>query len=682
MATTDQSGEFDEVAVTSRPPLPTRASNTPVDEDNLSAQGVWITAHRLPLLLSGIWVGALGAYAIGFMSLYDPAGNAIDTPVLLNLLFFCFALIGPLAMLWASVLISSRSAGLAERVREQSEVASRLGDKLMAVETLLSRQHRLVEDTFGSTVRNLEKKVEDTATEMVGTVALLTDDASEILTKRGASLDQTLHRLENTVNARLDDRLVAVDQTLTSGTKKIEHHLVGQLALLNELLSDRISTLDKTIGDGQLRVARLIEAQETGSQQVLDQAASRIEETLLSAGATMSSELASRSRALDAAIKSGGSRMEDAVLTQADKLAEAVAMVEAALAERLADHEAILKSFVTDRTSGFESALSKVETKVAETVEALTDRIDRQLAEASSQIEAAFARRGDNLEEQNRLLEVEMPRHIGHIGKAVNDISENLSRNPPPSKQQVADMLGSTALQLVAPERKALSEVVSRVRKLEEQAQVLLVQLDRTARLNAAFDRPSDVDPGPADLSGPGLPFADLAAGDALKRLDWTLVLRALDLPNPQTEAARPMMREVAKDRDLRALVDLGARVRDSLAEEGLFLQDLTPEHASATTWHSYAQGERGGAMAPELSGINDEIALTLARTRLRGDPAFRDLSFRFVAGYQRLIARATLDGFQGSHLMELAETQAGRAFMLLGQLTNAFDRAQDLASD
>ncbi|MEM7669976.1 MAG: hypothetical protein AAF317_12685, partial [Pseudomonadota bacterium] len=431
---------------------------------------------------------------------------------------------------------------------------------------------------------------------------------------------------------------------------------------------------DKTIAEGQIRIARLIESQEGGTRDVFDRTTEEVTEGLKSSGTKIADELRARVAALDETLESEGASLKSVIAGKVDALGATVRQIEGGLEEQLSAHKKRVTDLVDQRLEAFQLAVNGVQDHSTKTIETLTDRIDRELNTNRTAMEAAFNRRGENLETQNRKLEVDIPRNIDQIDQTVKEMARVLSDNPPPSAEELAERLGVAARELVTPERKALSEMTSRMRKLEEQAQKLITQLDRTSRMNAAFERPSAVESAEERDAGPGLPFTDAPADTAPRPLDWTLVLRALELPDPGAEAARPIQQEVERDRALKRLIVMGREIQDALAEDGLFLPDLTPEHASSTTWMSYASGERGPAMAKELSGISDEVALTLARARLRRDPDFRDLSLRFVSGYQDLLRRAVAEGFQGSHMMELAEAQAGRAFLLLGQLSGAFE--------
>ena len=87
--------------------------------------------------------------------------------------------------------------------------------------------------------------------------------------------------------------------------------------------------------------------------------------------------------------------------------------------------------------------------------------------------------------------------------------------------------------------------------------------------------------------------------------------------------------------------------------------------------WARFGRGERGGEIAA-LAGIEDEVALAIARTRLRDDAEFRALAMRLVAAYARLIGRAADEIGADPRLVELAETRPGRAFQLLAGLFRA----------
>ncbi|MEL6479690.1 MAG: hypothetical protein AAFR17_20370, partial [Pseudomonadota bacterium] len=194
-----------------------------------------------------------------------------------------------------------------------------------------------------------------------------------------------------------------------------------------------------------------------------------------------------------------------------------------------------------------------------------------------------------------------------------------------------------------------------------------------------ALDRQPSPELRPADTP-PGLPFADLDIDATGGALEWPPLLSAMELPEVKSDTARALMNASLSDRLVAETVRLAGQVQEGLAEEGLFLQDLAPRHAARATWMDYASGKRSKAIARDLSGITDDVALTLGRTRLRSEAEFRDIALRFVASYQRLIARVAEETGAETRLIELAETAGGRAFLLMAQLTGAFEQPLDPA--
>lgn len=597
----------------------------------------WLGENKLPVLLSLIWIVALVGYAVGYFSLYEIEGAASPPPTM-NLLFFAFALAGPLAMIWGGTLIASRAGGLSAKLREQSDAARELAAELTDLKTAIDQQRGAIESSLATSLLTLEKQVEASVTEMAGTVALLTDDASQVLTKRNAALEQSLARIENTMSTMISQRFQGVDEVLSSTSDRIDRHLVDQLAMLNKMLDARVSALDETISDGQKRIGMVMEKRALGTDGYLSAATERMEKMLAETTERLGQELDKRASKVDAALTEGTEQLGRHMVTNAEKVDQ------------------------------------RLEESIA--------RFEKSLAENRSHVEAAFARRGENLEQQNKLLETDIPGQLGMLHKSLGAMQASLAANPPVSDEALAGRLGKLAAEMVAPERKAVSELLDRVQGVEQQARDMLAQIDRTARLNAALDRlPLPEEQTPA-IALPGLPFAELPEAGATGPLDWPSLLSTLDLPEARSDTARALQSAALNDRGISETLALAGEVQESLAEEGLFLQDLAPIHASAASWRSYADGKRTKKLTHEMAGIKDDVALTLAQTRLRSEPAFRDLALRFVASYQRLIARGAGEEGAGARLLELAETKSGRAFLLLGQLTGAFEKAADPAED
>lgn len=677
--------------------------------------------YRLAILASLIWLTCLAAYGYGYFSLFDGQGQVSSPTPTMNLLLFAFAAIGPLTMIWAAALTIGRASGLGQDLKLQAEAARRLTREVSDLKTTVDGQRDAIERKLASSLLTLEKQVEASATEMASTVALLTDDAAQVLTKRNAALEQALSRTENTISTTISQRFQTVDETLLGTADRIDRHLVDQLALLNQMLDARVSALDSTIADGQQRIAAVMEKRALGTDGYLSAATERMEGMLTQSSERLDQALDQRASALDMALTQQIEKLDTALGQRAETietgfaeqaakfdatLTEQAALIDSALNERatkldgaLNARAELLDQLLSDRAAGAETVLSdgatKIETalhqrsgeidrllteqigQIAARVEEMSERFEKALADNHARIDAAFARRGANLDAQNRVLETEIPSGLGQIQRGLAAMQATLAANPPVSDRDLAKRLGGMAAESIAPERQAIGDMVTRIAALEDLAREMLSRIDRTARLNEALDKAPAAERRQA-TPPPALPFADLAEEFDGGPLDWAALIEAMELPEAQTEMARALRNASLGDRMVAETVTLAGQVQAGLAEEGLFLQDLAPRHAGRASWLGYANGQRTKEIARDMAGIDDDVALTLGRARLRSEAEFRDIALRFVASYQRLVARIAEEDRADGRLVELAETNGGRAFLLMAQLTGAFERPLD----
>jgi hypothetical protein len=225
--------------------------------------------------------------------------------------------------------------------------------------------------------------------------------------------------------------------------------------------------------------------------------------------------------------------------------------------------------------------------------------------------------------------------------------------------------------------RDALTESVTRLAKLEDEARALLDKIDRTARLNPVLAPSETSEIMPRDVSDPSLPSGVVALPfDALPKsevpgtLNWTAVVHALS-KGQAAVGVRKLVDRTKADPKIAALLALRERVVRGLAEDDLHVADLTPEHSTADLWADFARGARGGEITM-LAGIDDKVALSVTRARLRSDAAFRETALRFVDTYIAMLGRAVQTIGADPRLVELADTETGRVFMLLAPLTGA----------
>lgn len=148
--------------------------------------------------------------------------------------------------------------------------------------------------------------------------------------------------------------------------------------------------------------------------------------------------------------------------------------------------------------------------------------------------------------------------------------------------------------------------------------------------------------------------------------------LRALNFPeNGEDKEGFRALRRALHDRMTAQLVTAAQEVLRLLAEEGIYMDDLSPDRARPEIWRRFARGERGRAVAG-LGGVRDRSSLALAAGRMRQDPDFRGAVHHFLRRFDDMLV-----GFEpaasDAEIAELSQTRTARAFMLMGRVTGTF---------
>ena len=101
-------------------------------------------------------------------------------------------------------------------------------------------------------------------------------------------------------------------------------------------------------------------------------------------------------------------------------------------------------------------------------------------------------------------------------------------------------------------------------------------------------------------------------------------------------------------------------------------MDDLRVAQPEASAWRSFAKGARGSEVAA-LGMVRDRTALTLSKTRLKSDAAFREKVHGFLTQFDHILSEFE-ETAKDSELAEMGKTRSAIAFMLLGRVSGAFD--------
>ncbi|MEM6904635.1 MAG: hypothetical protein AAF568_01965, partial [Pseudomonadota bacterium] len=364
--------------------------------------------------------------------------------------------------------------------------------------------------------------------------------------------------------------------------------------------------------------------------------------------------LSARLDRLDAAVEAQGQAVQDRLDTRFADLDDR--------------QEGVARRFFEAASETAQSRLETLVDEIAAAQAAQSAKLETALGEIATKADAALARRAALIEQQGEALERDVAKPLAELRQGLSTLAATLTANPPASEAQLAARLAEAAEAALTPERERLATLTERIDGLAARVDALVVRPDPLVRgIAGAPDLPAtEIAPLPAFL------FDDFPDEDGPGPLNWPAVLDVLDLDEDEGAAAE------AGDRLVAMLGAMARRLSDQLADEGITLAELDASPAARKTWIAFTQGKRGGAVARDMAVIHDDGALALTRARLKSDGDFRGLALGYQARFERLLARALAEEGRKAAFEDLADTQGGRAFILLGQAMQSFEKRSD----
>jgi len=210
-----------------------------------------------------------------------------------------------------------------------------------------------------------------------------------------------------------------------------------------------------------------------------------------------------------------------------------------------------------------------------------------------------------------------------------------------------------------------LEEIAAATRKTETALATFSTRREEAQRVaKPAVEAPSD-DQAMLALGTQSADTAPPVEGDDL--------IRALNFPETaDDEAGFAALRRAMKDRNAAQLIQAAQDILTLLSQDGIYMDDLSPDRARTEIWRMFGQGARGRAVAA-LGGIRDRSSLALTAGRMKQDPIFRDAAHHFLRRFDKLFAdfeKVATD----AEVAAMADTRTARAFMLLGRVAGTFD--------
>ncbi|MEM6635881.1 MAG: hypothetical protein AAF667_08325 [Pseudomonadota bacterium] len=168
------------------------------------------------------------------------------------------------------------------------------------------------------------------------------------------------------------------------------------------------------------------------------------------------------------------------------------------------------------------------------------------------------------------------------------------------------------------------------------------------------------------------LPFDAPSVEDA-KPVSVDDFIAAMNFPRTaDDEAGFAALRRALADPYVNRLIQASQDVLTLMSQDGIYMDDLSPDLARPEIWRRFAEGERGRAIAM-LGGVRDRSSLALSAQRMRQDHIFRDAAHHFLRQFDRTFI-AFEQTATDDEIMRLTNTRTARAFMLLGRVAGIFD--------
>lgn len=186
---------------------------------------------------------------------------------------------------------------------------------------------------------------------------------------------------------------------------------------------------------------------------------------------------------------------------------------------------------------------------------------------------------------------------------------------------------------------------------------------------------PAPLAPAAADATQGTDPQPSLELGQTVRSMEVTNddLITALNFPETadDIEGFRALRRALADPRVTR-LIRASQDVLTLLSEDGIYMDDMTPDRARPELWRRFFKGERGRTIAA-LGGIRDRSSLALTSARLKQDPIFKDAGHHFLRSFDHTLS-ALEEGLSDAEIVRLVDTRTARAFMLLGRVAGSFN--------
>lgn len=633
----------------------------------------WLGAHRIALAVSIIWFCTVAAYAVGFVGQFGVGDDAPRAMRTLDLLFLSFAAFGPVAMIWLVALMLDRTSRLADAIGGQSDTA-------LALAATISNLQESLDAQSSGTIERLESACD----RMEREISQSTDTLDRALTGTAGKLDAALLDSVIMLDSNFRDRLNRAEKLLADQNAKTATRLADDATALIESIRQRSDAVTAV----QMRAASKIENDlvATGDQ---------LEHSLAACIERVADGLTALTQDQREALSVSMSLQKRAIETVSEDLSREIGETgerqRSALSSARAEHQKVTHGLMTELSAALETAVAQQKNRLEEAdvlqrraIDALANdllgAVKESLVSVNDEMRTANAKLAQETRIASRTVSDDVTPSLKALRVELEEIRKSLSVNPPAAAKDLADLLGDAAKGMISPERAALAQALGRIEALEQRAETLIERIDRSSRLTelagTVAQATAEQQETLIDIPSAGAQlFDDTPTTLSGQELNWTAVVHyfaGFETP----PAMQRLVDQVAADTDIQQLTAIRSKILGAVAEDGLFADDLVPAHAPADVWASFATDKQDSRLIM-LAGVGDDVSEAIMRGWMRRRNENRELGLRYVRLYKKVLTRAAHDLGADDRLVELAETSAGRLFMLIGGLSGVFTSRQ-----
>lgn len=260
---------------------------------------------------------------------------------------------------------------------------------------------------------------------------------------------------------------------------------------------------------------------------------------------------------------------------------------------------------------------------------------------------------------------------VARAVRGMRDEAEKLELAVSSLRQSMVTQRQSGVLEMTPKFERKLDEIAAAQRKTDAKLALFTSIRPEQERSRDAAPQPAATTTSSSEQEQPALALEPSPAQPAAPLVHSDFI-RALNFPDDtEDKDGFRALRRAMQDRETAGTVRAAQDILTLLSQDGIYMDDLTPDRARPEIWRRFAQGERGKTVAI-LGGIRDRSSLALAAGRMRQDTIFRDSAHHFLRKFDQAFTAFEKEA-SDLEIVSLTDTRSARAFMLLGRVTGIF---------